>query len=599
MSADPAQLIWRKQRLRADFPIGGPADDGEGNDRTTPEPFPVARWVAGGLAVACALLFVVLGGGSQDLGPAEARAGMASAGPVAPLGQVYGSWDPQLLPGRVLPAKLWTALAGEQAPTTDSIRWPAAIWAVALGLVLSAQANRVLGPRGGVTVALATFGSLLFLDRSAVGLGLLDAWFGTALHGLTGSSFLLLKPIAPEVDFLAGLATTAALGRALTGRADRSAGIWAALAFLAGGWPALAAIAIPVAAVRKFAGEDGGWKWLWPAGVAVIGWSAWCWTAARPEAWFATMLRPVTRPLALTMPLWALVYSLPLGPLAVLTVSPRVRASWSRPGRVWIARWAQGAGVLAVAGIALPGLGDAVRIPLVCGLAILAGAALDGLAGAWEMVGPKARRWFLGLSGLVVIPTIGVGIPMAVYLAAAVPYYRPAAIALIIVLSATGLAWMAGAGFGLRRAALGSLVGLVLAWKVAYGGMHVPEWNYRASQGPWGRAIGQWMPRSSTLYFINPSAFDPSIPPRDRWPADLAFYTGRKVRQIASPGALDMEASKSPRFVLLHPTELEHWPVEAPRVIKVRDLQDAFGSPRVLVRTEGPLYPDRRKELGE
>ena len=46
------------------------------------------------------------------------------------------------------------------------------------------------------------------------------------------------------------------------------------------------------------------------------------------------------------------------------------------------------------------------------------------------------------------------------------------------------------------------------------------------SQGPWGRAVGQWVPPNWPLYVVH------------AWSDDLLFHTERPVRQIAAPPLL-------------------------------------------------------------
>ena len=45
---------------------------------------------------------------------------------------------------------------------------------------------------------------------------------------------------------------------------------------------------------------------------------------------------------------------------------------------------------------------------------------------------------------------------------------------------------------GRSRWAIGAMMVVAIVLKVAHAGYYVPEWDYRLSQGPWGRAIGQW-----------------------------------------------------------------------------------------------------------
>lgn len=589
MSADPAPIISRDQRLRADLAEAPPI----------PRP-DLSAYIPTFLAVATALFFILWGAATLDPGPAEARVGLAASEQVGPLGLVYGSWDPALLPGRVWPVQIWSAFSGQRFASVAALRWPSAIAAAVLVLVLGLQVGRRMGPRAGVLATLACAASLAFMDRSSAGLGALDGWFATFFYRLTGSSRFLLRPIAPEVDFLAGLGLTAALGRVIDRRLDAKTGTWAALAVLAGGWPCLAILG----AVSFILGRDDddappARRWLWPAALAFVAWTLSMWTFARTEAWFAAILRPFTRPSALTLVAWAIAYSLPFGLLAPLAASRTIRAAWESSGRSYIWRWAQTAGVLALVGTVVPGLGDACRLPLVCALSVGAAVAIESLGLLWSHARPTTRRTFGGLAGVIVLPTTLLAVPLLGYMAAAVPYYRAVSFVLIGVFLVAASLWIAGVHRNSGRVFLASLVVLAGGWKVFHASVHAPEWNYRASQGPWGRAIGQWMPRTATLYFVNPSAFDSGIAPRERFPVDLAYFTGRRVRQIAAPASLALEPGPGPHFVLLAPPEFDHWPSKGPKLLKVRTLQDPFGNPRVLARTEGDLYPDRRAELGE
>ncbi|MGC8642302.1 MAG: hypothetical protein ACP5XB_20765, partial [Isosphaeraceae bacterium] len=49
-----------------------------------------------------AIVFVLVGAANLDLGPADARVGLAAGAGFAPLGQVCGTWAPDLWPGRVV-----------------------------------------------------------------------------------------------------------------------------------------------------------------------------------------------------------------------------------------------------------------------------------------------------------------------------------------------------------------------------------------------------------------------------------------------------------------------------------------------------------------
>ena len=331
--------------------------------------------------------------------------------------------------------------------------------------------------------------------------------------------------------------------------------------------------------------------------VVVIAWSAWALSTARVEAWAASLALPLTKGPAWTLIPWVAAYALPWSPFAILPACRSVRAGWSEEARSTVLGWLKIVAALGMAGSLIPGLGDASRLPMLFGLALASAAAIDGILGS---LAPRPRRLFWAFGIATTVAWALVSTPLFGYVAAAIGFYRILAIGLVAIGLLAPI--VAGLGLARRRPILG-LAALVLvagALKLAHWGIYVPEWNYRVSQGPWGRAIGQWLPRRATLYFINTTAFDDSIPDRDRWPADLAFHVGRSVRQLPAAEALDLEpASETPHFVLLHPSEFERWPPSAPPIVHVRTLQDRSGEPRVLARTAGPLYPDRRGELGE
>jgi hypothetical protein len=164
------------------------------------------------------------------------------------------------------------------------------------------------------------------------------------------------------------------------------------------------------------------------------------------------------------------------------------------------------------------------------------------------------------------------------YLAAAVPYYRSVSVGLILLaVPALALAvWSA-----CRREPRGALLAvaaLAVFLKIGHLGYYVPEWNYRISQGPWGRAVGQWVPPHWPIYTIH------------TWNPDFAFATRHRVYQLASPQHLAYQPGAA-RFVLLLDSEFADWQrnPSAPPLIRVAGFHDEHGSGRVLARTEGPL----------
>ncbi len=126
---------------------------------------------------------------------------------------------------------------------------------------------------------------------------------------------------------------------------------------------------------------------------------------------------------------------------------------------------------------------------------------------------------------------------------------------------------------------------LAAGLKLAHWGYYAPEWNYRLSQGPWGRAIGQWVPRKWPIYTFHD------------WPADLAFYIGRPIHQLPSSRLLPYLPGSDCRFVLLQASEYENWSDQAPRLTPVARFQDQSGEERILARTDGLLPVPGRKPV--
>lgn len=493
------------------------------------------------VALACG--FVLLGGGNLDLGPRAARLGMAASEGSGPLGQVLGGWDPALWPGRVAVAQVWAWGEGGRA-TAASIRWPEAIAVLAIGLVLSLRMSSALGRRAGLLAALALFG----------GLG--------AIHRAEGTG----------ADWIAGLAVVAALDRLIAGRGDGwLAGFWTALALAAGGWPPVALIGLALIAV----GRPVSWRLVVPAALAFAAWSAWTIRVASPQAWGAAIALPLK-----AGPSWWLVpgtiaLALPWFPAALLGALPSVRNAWTDPARGVLLGWAQAAGAAALAGTLVPGLAPTARVVLLAGLVLTTAAALEVVL--FSSANRRAARTWVGLA-------LGVGLlgglallALGGYLAAAVSYYRQAALVLCLVGLAVPAAVLAAAVKGRPRLAFAAVVVLAAALKLAHYSVYVPEWNYRMSQGPWGRAIGQWVPPNWPLYVVH------------TWPDDLLFHIERPARQLAGPPVLAFKPKDRPHHVLLLEAEFTHWPPDAPPLVKVRDFVDQHGTVRVLARTEGDL----------
>jgi len=207
---------------------------------------------------------------------------------------------------------------------------------------------------------------------------------------------------------------------------------------------------------------------------------------------------------------------------------------------------------------------------------VAAAAGSDRLIGGLETIAPGTRRW---LSGTVVVLTLAWAVLAVLgggYLAAAVSYYRTLCIGLIAASVPLTVLAVRSAAKRDPRGSLLAVFALAVCLKVAHWGYYVPEWNYRYSQGPWGRAIGQWVPPRWPIYTTH------------AWPADLAFATEHPVRQLVSERHLEYQPG-TVRFVLLLQSEFENWPEQAPKLQKVADFQDEYGATRVLARTPGDL----------
>ena len=491
-----------------------------------------------------AAFFVVLFGGSLDLGESESRLGLAAQESLGPFGQVFGGWDPSIWVGQLIPSLAWAWGEGFM-PTIASIRWPAVIAGIAIGFVLSRRSALILNGRAAILIGICWYGSLGLIDRSS----------------------------STGLDLITGLWMVAAIDRILSRGSDLTAGCWLSLAFLCGGWPPVALVALATVVIGR-SGSAFSWRLLTPSAVVAAAWSAWALKVAPAEAWAAALTMPLTQ-----KPAWLLVpavfsIGLPWSPLAAIMLSRPVRASLTPKGRALVLGWLQVAGACLLAGTLVPGLATAASVPALAALAIASGAACDRMLAGVDA--PGARRWFLGCTvaiGLLwaLIVSVGGG-----YLTAAVAYYRPVSIALILIsVPVACLAVWAASRRNLRASWL-AVFTLAICFKLAHAGYYVPEWNYRMSQGPWGRAIGQWVPPKWPIYTTM------------AWRADLAFATERPVHQLLSPRHLQYQPGEA-RYVLLHAAEFENWPENALKLNKVAEFRDEFDARRVLARTEGPL----------
>ncbi len=492
--------------------------------------------------------FVIFGADSLDLGPIEARLGLAAREHFGPLGQVFGYWAPDLWPGAVLPSRALALLQPAWESSSGAVRWPAAIAGLIAGVILIREMARVQGRRSAIFLALCWFGSIGLVDRSA-GAG---------------------------VDLMLGLGTIAAIHRITVRGPDLVAGLWTAFAFLAGGWPPLAVIFMASIAVAKSSGGLSG-RLILPSVLAAAIWSAWAITACSAEAWAAAFALPFTQKPSWTLGLGVIGLGLPWSPLVALAASGSVRQHWRPECRSWVVGWLQVAVVALVAGTLVPGLSSAARMVALAGLAIGAAASIES---AWcRALSPGARRAFFTLFAVITVLWLSASIYGSFTWCVAMPFYRGLGIAVgCLILGVSILAYSALASGNVRRG-LVAIVVIAIGLKLAHWGYYVPEWNYRRSQGPWARAIAQWVPRRWTLYTIHD------------WPPDLAFFLKRPVRQLRSPRFLEYQAGPDSKFVLLLPSELENWPDSALPIATVARFQDQYGGERILARTAGDVPP--------
>jgi hypothetical protein len=493
-----------------------------------------------------AVALVLIGAGSLDLGAADARLGLAAGESVRAVSQVYGYYAPDLWPGRVAVSAFAGMLEEGKRATAASVLWPAALAAVAIGWLLARRVSETVGPRTGLLFGLSWFGCLGVINHT----------------GATG------------LEFLSGLATIGALDRLLTRGSDWTAGLWAALSFLAGGWPPVLVVFLAVIVVGR-GGASFSLRFLLPPLAAFGGWSAWALSSESAEAWAATLTWPLTQ-----RPDWWLIpgvvgVGIPFSPFAFLVLSRRLREGFSPVARDCILGWFQVGVACLVAGTMIPGLAGAAKVPALAGSLVISALALEA---AWsQTLSRPGRKVFLSLTfGLLavwfIILLCGGYIWTLVF-----PYYRPLGIPVLLLgIPTFALGWWAVESGNSRRAVI-ALAVLTLSIKLVYSGYCVPEWNYLRGQGAWGRAIGQWLLPNWTVYTFH------------EWPTDLALAIGRPIRMLRSAEHLAYPASSEAKHVLLLESELLHWPELAPKVYKIAEFHDLFGGKRILARTQGKL----------
>jgi len=506
---------------------------------------PPASWVLLSV-IGLALGFVVLGAESLDLGPQEARLGLAAGEQPGPVGQVLGHWAPDLWPAQVWSSHMVAILEPGGRPTSGAVRWPSAIAGIIAGWILVRGTSAAIGLRAGILLGICWFGSLGLIDRSST----------------TG------------LDLIMGLGILAAIDRLIRQGSDRVAGLWASLAFLAGGWPPLVVIGLAIIVIGKKSAHFS-IPLLLPPLITATCWSFWTLSSASPEVWAAALTLPLTRKPDWSLALGTLTIGLPWSPFVLLAFSRSVRESWKPDGRPWLFGWLQVRVACLIAGTIIPGLSQASRAVALAGLSVVVAASLES---AWtrKLTGPTFKTFFIAFSGIAVV-WLTVMIYGCYLWTLTAPFYRPLGVVMTLVSAGVAILAWSSLETGNTRRGLATLFVMAVGLKLAAWGYYVPEWNYRDSQGPWSRAFARWVPPKWTIYTFHD------------WTPDLMFFTKRAVRQLPGPRHLEYQPRPESKYVLLQASEFENWPEDAPPITVVARFQDQSCGERVLARTHGNL----------
>jgi hypothetical protein len=385
---------------------------------------------------------------------------------------------------------------------------------------------------------------------------------------LAASLALADRPSQLGFDPVVGFVLLAAIDRILTRGSDWIAGLWTMAASLMIGWPALVIVGLPTIVIGR-ASSYLSWRLVVPSLLAIAGWSAWALSTAQAEVWGAWLVAPIKQPLTWDWLPWIVALTLPWSPFALLVGLNGVRGSFPGSTRRSMLGWLQVSLALGLAATFLPGLVMSA-LPVAFGLVVVACSSLSRVVSA--PTNGARMAVLLGVFGLCLLVSIP-GVPYAAFLAAALPHYRPPALLTSVCLAFVFAIAAVAAWQGRVRWSVGCLVALALLVKLVHAEIYTPEWTYRLGQGPWGRAIGQWVPPNQPIYSVQ------------TWPVELAFATERSMRTLVAPGWLDFVPGAGPHYVLLLDAEFQNWPVTAPKLQKMRSFQDPFGRIRVLART--------------
>lgn len=509
-----------------------------------------AMGVFGFAAIVCT--FLLWGATRLEIGSQEARLGMAARETFGPVGQSFGGLDPGIYPGQVALLKAFSIIEKWNAGQ-ETIRWTSVICAGLIGIAITLRTEWKSGKTAALAVALCWFSSLALLHRT----------------GELG------------IDFYLGAGLVLALNDTIANRGQLRlrTGIYTGIAFLCGGLaPVILVVAASIIICRSSAG-------LRPSFLAIViatvgGWSAWALNEISAEAWAAAIALPVVFRSGSSFPTIVMMLCLPMVLAVPAFFSQRLRSGWSESSREYTSNWWTIASACLFVGTVLPQFSRATLLPIVAGCSVIAGHVW---ATAWQSREFSALgfagRWLNYTSGLMLVVASAAIIPFGIYLSMAIPYYRWTSLACVIMAIASVVFYFYGNYARASRQVILSIVLLAICLKTAHAAIYVPEWNYRRGQGPWGRAIGQWVPAGWPIYTLH------------GWPTDLAFATGHNFRQITAPRFLpgqDRSPDGRPVFILLHPADFERWPKTAAPIRKVFEFQDQSGfSSKILARTGG------------
>ncbi|MFM1801234.1 MAG: hypothetical protein RJA81_586 [Planctomycetota bacterium] len=524
------------------------------------------RWVSHligfGIFLSLVAFFVLWGGSRLDIGRQEARLGMAARETFGPVGQSFGGLDPGIYPGPIAIIKAW-GLMEKHGPGQEAIRWTTAICASLIGIALTLRSEWLCGKVAAISVALCWLSNLALINRSGE--------FG--------------------LDFYTGLGLVLALNETVAkkGMLTWKAGIFTGISFLCAGLaPVILVLVNSIVICRSSAG-------LRPAFLAIViatvgAWSAWALNTISAEAWAAAIALPMAVRSGSSFPTIALCLCFPMILAVPAFFSQTLREKWSEERREYVSNWWTISALCLFIGTILPQFSRSTLIPVIAGFSVVAGHVW---ATAWadqkfKLLG-SAGRWLAMSSGFMVIVLTIIAIPMGTFVSMAIPYYRWTALLWVCLTGLSSILYVNGVLKGEARRVIVALLVMLVSIKTAHVSIYVPEWNYRRSQGPWGRAVGQWVPGGWPIYTLH------------GWQTDFAFATGHNFRQITAPRFLpDMDQSPNgrPNFILLHPADYERWPKFAPPIQKVAEFQDnsGRGTARILART-GPEQVNWRNWL--